>query len=80
MEKNTSIEAKVVKDFDTLDMALQAYEYMKKKPIPRLAEFMPYCEGKMQTPLGAALLQNIKVKQEALKTKPRQTSLGKERG
>ncbi|XP_075514536.1 uncharacterized protein LOC142549463 [Primulina tabacum] len=52
-EENSSLEAKVVKDFDKVEMILQALEYEKEQG-KDLEEFFESTAGKFQTDLGKA--------------------------
>ncbi|KAL8040924.1 hypothetical protein ABFX02_10G131600 [Erythranthe guttata] len=52
-EENSSMEAKVVKDFDKVEMILQALEYEKEQG-KDLEEFFESTAGKFQTDLGKA--------------------------
>ncbi|KAI5675639.1 hypothetical protein M9H77_06589 [Catharanthus roseus] len=52
-EENTSLEAKVVKDFDKVEMILQALEYEKDQG-KDLEEFFESTAGKFQTDVGKA--------------------------
>ncbi|KAK6942363.1 HD domain [Dillenia turbinata] len=57
-EENSSPEAKVVKDFDKLEMILQAQEYENDQGID-LEEFFQSTAGKFQTELGKAWASEI---------------------
>ncbi|TVT96727.1 hypothetical protein EJB05_24580, partial [Eragrostis curvula] len=52
-EENASLEAKVVKDFDKVEMILQALEYEKEQGRD-LEEFFQSTAGKFQTDIGKA--------------------------
>ncbi|KAL6525416.1 hypothetical protein OROHE_015723 [Orobanche hederae] len=52
-EENSSMEAKLVKDFDKLEMILQALEYENEQG-KNLEEFFESTAGKFQTDLGKA--------------------------
>lgn len=52
-EENSSLEAKIVKDFDKVEMILQAWEYEKDQG-KDLEEFFESTAGKFQTELGKA--------------------------
>ncbi|KAH6818543.1 Metal-dependent phosphohydrolase [Perilla frutescens var. frutescens] len=52
-EENSSMEAKVVKDFDKVEMILQALEYETEQG-KNLEEFFQSTAGKFQTDLGKA--------------------------
>ncbi|KAL6520680.1 hypothetical protein OROMI_032240 [Orobanche minor] len=52
-EENSSMEAKLVKDFDKLEMILQALEYENEQG-KSLEEFFESTAGKFQTDLGKA--------------------------
>lgn len=52
-EENSSLEAKVVKDFDKVEMILQALEYENEQG-KNLEEFFESTAGKFQTELGKA--------------------------
>ncbi|KAL8493136.1 hypothetical protein ACS0TY_024374 [Phlomoides rotata] len=52
-EENSSMEAKVVKDFDKVEMILQALEYEKEQG-KDLEEFFESTAGKFQTDVGKA--------------------------
>ncbi|KAF3494410.1 hypothetical protein DY000_02057129 [Brassica cretica] len=52
-EANASPEAKVVKDFDKLEMILQALEYEQEQG-QDLEEFFQSTAGKFQTDIGKA--------------------------
>ncbi|AQK69007.1 uncharacterized protein LOC100281836 precursor [Zea mays] len=57
-EENASLEAKVVKDFDKVEMILQALEYEKEQGRD-LEEFFQSTAGKFQTDLGKAWAAEI---------------------
>ncbi|XP_010904602.1 uncharacterized protein [Elaeis guineensis] len=57
-EENSSPEAKVVKDFDKVEMILQALEYEKEQGID-LDEFFQSTAGKFQTDVGKAWASEI---------------------
>ncbi|KAH0436077.1 hypothetical protein IEQ34_026484 [Dendrobium chrysotoxum] len=52
-EENSSLEAKVVKDFDKVEMILQALEYEQEQGM-NLDEFFQSTAGKFQTDVGKA--------------------------
>ncbi|CAA0826894.1 Metal-dependent phosphohydrolase [Striga hermonthica] len=52
-EENSSLEAKLVKDFDKVEMILQALEYENEQG-KNLEEFFESTAGKFQTDLGKA--------------------------
>lgn len=52
-EENSSLEAKIVKDFDKVEMILQALEYEKEQGMD-LEEFFESTAGKFQTEQGKA--------------------------
>ncbi|XP_039115551.1 5'-deoxynucleotidase HDDC2-like isoform X2 [Dioscorea cayenensis subsp. rotundata] len=57
-EENSSPEAKIVKDFDKVEMILQALEYEKEQEID-LDEFFQSTVGKFQTDVGRAWATEI---------------------
>ncbi|XP_057460244.1 uncharacterized protein LOC130750664 isoform X2 [Actinidia eriantha] len=57
-EENLSLEAKVVKDFDKVEMILQALEYETEQG-KNLDEFFQSTAGKFQTELGKAWASEI---------------------
>ncbi|KAA8522813.1 hypothetical protein F0562_009236 [Nyssa sinensis] len=57
-EENSSLEAKVVKDFDKVEMILQALEYENEEG-KDLDEFFQSTAGKFQTELGKAWASEI---------------------
>lgn len=57
-EENSTNEAKVVKDFDKIEMILQALEYEKEQG-KDLEEFFQSTAGKFQTDLGKAWASEI---------------------
>ncbi|KAG0531995.1 hypothetical protein BDA96_04G069500 [Sorghum bicolor] len=57
-EENASLEAKVVKDFDKIEMILQALEYEKEQERD-LEEFFQSTAGKFQTDMGKAWAAEI---------------------
>ncbi|XP_066325102.1 uncharacterized protein [Miscanthus floridulus] len=57
-EENASLEAKVVKDFDKIEMILQALEYEKEQGRD-LEEFFQSTAGKFQTDMGKAWAAEI---------------------
>ncbi|KAG5563841.1 hypothetical protein RHGRI_000139 [Rhododendron griersonianum] len=57
-EENLSLEAKVVKDFDKVEMILQALEYETEQG-KNLEEFFQSTAGKFQTELGKAWASEI---------------------
>ncbi|KAH7650717.1 putative hydrolases of HD protein [Dioscorea alata] len=57
-EENSSLEAKIVKDFDKVEMILQALEYEKEQGID-LDEFFQSTVGKFQTDVGRAWATEI---------------------
>lgn len=63
-EAQGTLEAKVVKNIDKLDMLLQAYEYIVAYPyLKRLDEFMTFNEKAVDLPLFSVELQEIKLRQ-----------------
>ncbi len=64
-EEGQTIEARVVKDLDKVDMLLQAYEYKKMFPnITRLDEFMLNNHADVKLPFFKEIVQEIKSRQE----------------
>ncbi|XP_020593792.1 HD domain-containing protein 2-like [Phalaenopsis equestris] len=57
-EENSSLEAKVVKDFDKVEMILQALEYEQEQGM-NLDEFFQSTAGKFQTDVGRAWAMEI---------------------
>lgn len=57
-EENTSSEAKIVKDFDKVEMILQALEYENEQGVD-LDEFFQSTAGKFQTEVGKAWASEI---------------------
>ncbi|XP_039057932.1 5'-deoxynucleotidase HDDC2-like [Hibiscus syriacus] len=57
-EENSSSEAKIVKDFDNLEMILQALEYENEQGVD-LDEFFQSTSGKFQTDVGKAWASEI---------------------
>ncbi|KAK9705770.1 hypothetical protein RND81_07G080300 [Saponaria officinalis] len=57
-EENSSLEAKIVKDFDKVEMILQAFEYEKEQG-KDLEEFFESTAGKFQTEIGKAWASEI---------------------
>ncbi|KAL8189530.1 hypothetical protein R6Q57_029096 [Mikania cordata] len=57
-EENSTTEAKIVKDFDKIEMILQALEYEKEQS-KDLEEFFQSTAGKFQTDLGKAWASEI---------------------
>ncbi|EOY31562.1 Metal-dependent phosphohydrolase isoform 1 [Theobroma cacao] len=57
-EENSSSEAKIVKDFDKVEMILQALEYENEQGVD-LDEFFRSTAGKFQTDVGKALASEI---------------------
>ncbi|KAH9623389.1 hypothetical protein KSS87_021930 [Heliosperma pusillum] len=57
-EENSSLEAKMVKDFDKIEMILQALEYEKEQG-KNLEEFFASTAGKFQTEMGKAWASEI---------------------
>ncbi|XP_073002276.1 uncharacterized protein [Typha latifolia] len=57
-EENSSMEAKVVKDFDKVEMILQALEYENEQGMD-LDEFFQSTAGKFQTDIGKAWASEI---------------------
>lgn len=57
-EENSSMEAKVVKDFDKVEMILQALEYENDQG-KDLEEFFESTAGKFQTDLGKAWASEV---------------------
>ena len=67
-ENQTTLEAKIVKNLDKLDMLLQAYEYISVYPgLVRLNEFMEHNEKDVNLALFADDVQEIKLRQFAHK-------------
>jgi len=65
MEEQKTPEAITVKDFDVIDMLLQAFEYIQKYPkAERLEKFMENNESDVKTDLGKRLVAEIKSAQE----------------
>ena len=63
-EAQKTLESNVVKNFDKLDMLLQAYEYSLAYPnLARLNEFMEYNEKDVDLPLFLSDIQEIKSRQ-----------------
>lgn len=64
-EEQNTLESKVVKNLDKLDMILQAYEYSQTYPnLTRLDEFMAYNEKDVDLSVFAPEIQEIKSRQE----------------
>eukprot|EP00850_Spirogloea_muscicola_P010473 SM000062S19859 [mRNA] locus=s62:17894:24969:+ [translate_table: standard] len=59
-ESNLSVEAKLVKDFDKVEMILQAYEYEAAQG-HKLEDFFQSIQGKLQTRTGKAWAAEIVV-------------------
>lgn len=57
-EENSSPEAKIVKDFDKVEMILQALEYENEQGVD-LDEFFQSTAGKFQTDVGKAWASEI---------------------
>lgn len=57
-EENSSAEAKIVKDFDKIEMILQAFEYENEQGLD-LEEFFQSTAGKFQTDVGKAWAAEI---------------------
>lgn len=51
-ESCSSPEAQLVKDFDKLEMIIQAYEYEQAQSGMKLQEFFDSTAGKFKTPMG----------------------------
>ncbi|KAK8916924.1 hypothetical protein KSP39_PZI023129 [Platanthera zijinensis] len=64
-EENSSPEAKVVKDFDKVEMILQALEYEQEKGMD-LEEFFQSTAGKFQTDIGKSLASEIASRRKKL--------------
>ncbi|XP_062223914.1 uncharacterized protein LOC133922554 [Phragmites australis] len=62
-EENASLEAKVVKDFDKVEMILQALEYEKEQG-QDLEEFFQSTAGKFQTDIGKAWAAEIALRRK----------------
>ena len=63
-ENQETLEAKVVKNLDKLDMLLQAYEYQVAYPdLTRLNEFMQFNEKDIDLPLFLGDIKEIKLRQ-----------------
>ncbi|XP_014288194.1 5'-deoxynucleotidase HDDC2 isoform X2 [Halyomorpha halys] len=59
-EEQKTKEAKLIKEFDLFDMALQAYEYEKKEKAPgRLQEFIDSTSNRFSHPLICKLYSEI---------------------
>ncbi len=54
-----SLEAKFVKNIDKFEMALQAYEYQKEKPVLDLSEFLLDAEKYIEIPLVLELFNKL---------------------
>mmetsp|Transcript_22481 Transcript_22481/g.66948 ORF Transcript_22481/g.66948 Transcript_22481/m.66948 type:complete len:126 (-) Transcript_22481:222-599(-) len=52
-------EAQLVKDFDKLEMIVQAYEYERSQDGMHLQEFFDSTAGKFKTPLGRAWAEEL---------------------
>ncbi|XP_065220269.1 5'-deoxynucleotidase HDDC2 isoform X2 [Planococcus citri] len=68
-EQQETTEAKLVKEFDRLDMIIQAFEYEKlegKQSAGRLEEFFVSTEGKFSTPFVKAIVEELKKQRAAL--------------
>lgn len=64
-EGQTTLEARIAKNLDKLDMLLQAYEYMTLYPeLDKLDEFMTFNEKSVDLPIFLPDLQEIKNRQE----------------
>ena len=66
-EGQSTPEAKLVKDFDRLDMVLQAFEYEKKEgpsSAGRLEEFFTSTEGKFSSPFVQSIVQELKLQRQ----------------
>ena len=71
IEERQTIEAVIVKDFDVIDMLLQAFEYMQKYPtVTGLSDFMQNNESDVKTDLGKRLVAEIKSRQKNLPVGP----------
>ncbi|MES1909815.1 MAG: hypothetical protein MHM6MM_002514 [Cercozoa sp. M6MM] len=67
-EESLTPEAQLVKDFDKIEMILQASEYEVEENQPDdldLADFYHSVSGRMQTPLGKALLAELVDRRDA---------------
>jgi putative hydrolase of HD superfamily len=58
-EAGESEEAKLVKDFDKIEMIVQALEYEKAQPGVELNEFFDSTAGKWRTPVGRAWAEAV---------------------
>jgi len=68
-EAGSSPEAKLVKDFDKLEMILQAHEYEQAQGL-LLQEFFDSTEGGFQTPTGQALASEVVARRDAARQPP----------
>lgn len=57
-EEGTSPAAQLVKDFDKLEMILQAHEYEERQDV-QLTEFFTSTEGRFRTDIGKAWAQEV---------------------
>lgn len=67
-ENQESAEAKLVKEFDRLDMVIQAYEYEKAEGSNshgRLEEFFTSTAGKFTTPFIKLILEELNQERNA---------------
>lgn len=64
-EDGATPEAQLVKDFDKLEMIVQAHEYEQATPGMALQEFFDSTAGKWRTPLGAAWAAELVARREA---------------
>lgn len=58
-----------MKEFDILDMIIQAFEYEKlegRKSSGRLEEFFTSTEGKLSTPFVLSIVEELKKQRDAL--------------
>ncbi len=70
-ESQESAEAKLVKEFDGLDMIVQAFEYEKQEGsdrIGRLEEFFLSTEGKFSTPFVKAIVEELKLQRNSIRS------------
>lgn len=59
-ENNLTPEARLAHDLDKIDMYIQSLDYEKKYPEKDLSEFRRSAVSKIQTPLGEAILEDIR--------------------
>lgn len=64
-EDRDTIEARIAKDFEIIDMLLQAFQYLQENPeMTDLTEFMEKNETHVKTELGKQLVAEIKTAQD----------------